>query len=199
MLQNILHTMISMGYKIYTRPFEINIIGIRNDNTTPNHFDDTINVFYKRDDGQWIINTFKATTDPGRYWLKTLMNPDGTAILKPGQYIHSHRIGIHRNKYQALVQQKPITVIRDANKDEVLNFENKKEQTGIFGINIHRALIKGKTKYVNDHSAGCQVFEDVNDFNLFMSLAKRHKDLYGNNFTYTLLREEELQPVKLAA
>jgi hypothetical protein len=199
MLQQLLNTYTRLGYTIYTRPFELNIVGIRNPNATPNHFDDTIAVFYQREDGQWIINRFKATTDPGTYWLKQLMNPAGTAILKPGQYIHSHRIGVHRNKYQALVQQQPVTVIRDGNKDGVLNFDNPTTQTGLFGINIHRALMKGKTKYVNDHSAGCQVFEDVNDFHLFMSLAQRHKELYGNQFTYTLLPEKELQSVKLAA
>lgn len=199
MLQQLLNTYTRMGYTIYTRPFELNIVGIRNPNATPNHFDDTIAVFYQRADGQWIINRFKATTDPGTYWLKQLMNPVGTAILKPGQYIHSHRIGVHRNKYQALVQQQPVTVIRDGNKDGVLNFDNPTTQTGLFGINIHRALMKGKTKYVNDHSAGCQVFEDVNDFHLFMSLAHRHKELYGNQFTYTLLPEKELPAAKLAA
>jgi hypothetical protein len=189
MLPSILQTLTRKGYTINTRPFELNIIGIRTNNTKPNTFDDTIHICYKREDGHWIHNSFAATTDPGTYWLKTFMNPNGTAILKPGQYINSHRIGVHRNKYQALVQQNPVTVWRDANKDEQLNFNSTKEQTGIFGINIHRAAIKGKTFYVDKHSAGCQVLADVNDFNLLMQLAHRHKQLYGNNFTYTLLAE----------
>jgi hypothetical protein len=182
MIQKIITVLKTKGYIIAIRPFELNIIGIRNNNTKSNSFDDTINLFYTRPDGQWCSNTFNATTDPGTYWLKRLMNPDGTAILKPGQYINSHRIGVHRKKYQALVQQNP-----------VININSPIEQTGIFGINIHRALINGKTKQVNDHSAGCQVFEDVTDFNLFMSLAHRHKELYGNNFTYTLLTKNDIE------
>jgi hypothetical protein len=193
MLQILLNTLARKGYTINTRPFELNIVGVRNNNTKPNSFDDTIHVFYKREDGEWIINSFAATTDPGTYWLKTFMNPEGTAILKPGQYKNSHCIGIHRGKYQALVQQNPVTVIRDTNKDDVLDFNNSREETGIFGINIHRAHPVGVTEKVNDNSAGCQVLADINDFNLLMQLAGRHKRLYGNDFTYTLIMEKELE------
>lgn len=193
MLQQIINTLTRKGYTINTRPFELNIVGIRNSSNKPNSFDDTINIFYKREDGQWIINTSKATTDPGTYWLKTFMNPNGTAILKPGQYKNSHRIGVHRNKYQALVQLKPVTVWRDANKDETLDFNNSKEQTGIFGINIHRANSSGTTITIDKHSAGCQVFANIKDFDLLMELALRHKRMYGNSFTYTLIEEKDLQ------
>ena len=192
MLQTIINTLSKKGYTINTRPFELNIVGIRNSNAQPNSFDDTINILYKREDGQWIINTFKATTDPGTYWLKTFMNSKGTAILRPGQYKNSHRIGVHRNKYQALVQQNPVTVTRDDNRNLLLDFNNSKQETGIFGINIHRAAVKGITKSVDKHSAGCQVLADVNDFNLLMQLAERHRKLYSNDFTYTLLEQKEL-------
>lgn len=192
MLSLIIHTLTRKGYHICTRPFELNIVGVRNNQAQPNRFDDAIHIFYKREDGEWIHNAFAATTDPGTYWLKTFMNPAGTAILKPGQYNNSHRIGMHRSKYQALVQQNPVTVIRDANKDNTLDFASPKEQTGIFGINIHRASVKGRTTYVNDHSAGCQVLADINDFNMLMQLAARHKKFYGNNFTYTLIAAKDL-------
>ena len=120
------------------------------------------------------------------------MNPQGTAILKQGQYIGSHAIGMHRGKYLALVQQKSLTVIRDYDRNAVLDFMNGKEDTGIFGINIHHASQNGTTQTVDKYSAGCQVFANINDFNLFMQLADRHKSLYGNSFTYTLLDERAL-------
>jgi hypothetical protein len=120
------------------------------------------------------------------------MNPQGTAIVKQGQYIGSHGIGMHRGKYLALTQKRPITVIRDYNRDAVLDFNNGKEQTGIFGVNIHHASINGTTKFVEKYSAGCQVFANINDFNLMMQLAQRHKQLYGNDFTYTLIDERAL-------
>jgi hypothetical protein len=195
MLQKILTTLANKAYVINTRPFELNIVGVRKMNPIPNSFDDTIHVCYKRKDGHWIINPFAATTDPGTYWLLTLMNPKGTAILKPGQYLNSHRMGVHRGKYQALVQQNPVSVWRDANKNNHLDFNNAIEETGIFGINIHRAKMKGISINVNDHSAGCQVLASADDFNLFMQLVERHKNLYGNNFTYTLLEENDITPV----
>ena len=58
---------------------------------------------------------------------------------------------------------------------------------GSFGINIHKA---GKdSKDVDQWSAGCQVFQKSDDFNEFMGLARKHKNLYGNKFTYTLIDE----------
>jgi hypothetical protein len=189
MLNELLNTLAQQGYRIGTQPFELNIVGIRSKSTIPNRFDDTINLFYKTSEGKWQFYSFAATTDPGTYWLKNPLSPQGTAILKQGQYINSHKIGLHRGKYLALVQQRPLTVIRDYDRDGVLDFTNGKEQTGLFGINIHHASVNGTTKTVDKYSAGCQVFANINDFNLFMQLAQWHKQLHGNNFTYTLLDE----------
>lgn len=195
MIKQLLSTLKRMGYTINTKTFQLNIIGVRATKNKPDQFDDHIHLLYSRQDGQWIINSFPATTDPGTYWLQNLMNPAGTAILKPGQYKNSHRIGVHRGKYQALVQQNPVTVIRDTNKDAVVDYNSTKEQTGIFGINIHRASVIGVTKYIGKHSAGCQVLANISDFNLLMQLAFRHKELYGNNFTYTLIQQSDMQNV----
>ena len=180
------------GFKIFTRPFELNIVGVRSDSIQPNSFDDQLTVFFKGNDGKWQFHQFAATTDPGTYWLQNPMNPQGTAILKHGQYINSHRIGLHRGKYLALAQQRPITVIRDYDRNASLDFMNGKEQTGLFGINIHHASVNGTTKSVDKYSAGCQVFANINDFNFFMQLAHRHKQFYGNNFSYTLIDDRAL-------
>ncbi len=96
---------------------------------------------------------------------------------------------MHRGKYLALVQKRPVTVVRDYDRNATLDFLNGKEDTGIFGINIHRASLTGVTKTVDQYSAGCQVFSSILDFNLFMQLCERHKRVYGNNFTYTLIDE----------
>lgn len=192
MLEMIQAALTTKSYTIYTRPYELNIVGIRADSTKPNSFNDTINVFYKTEDGNWQFHRFPATTDPGTYWLENPMNSQGTAIVKQGQYIGSHTIGMHRGKYLALVQQRPLTVIRDYDRNAVLDFMNGKEETGIFGINIHHASQYGITKTVDKYSAGCQVFANINDFNVLMQLANRHKNLYGNNFTYTLIDERAL-------
>ena len=192
MLEMIQATLLQKGFKTFSRPFELNIVGIRSNSTKPNSFDDTLNIYYKTSDGKWQFHQFAATTDPGTYWLMNPMNPQGTAIVKHGQYINSHRIGMHRGKYLALVQQRPLTIIRDYDRNATLDFMNGKEETGIFGINIHHASVNGTTRTVDKYSAGCQVFANINDFNLFMQLAERHKQLYGNEFTYTLIDERAL-------
>ena len=192
MLQMIQATLLQKGFKTFSRPFELNIVGIRSNSTKPNSFDDSLNIYYKTSDGKWQFHQFAATTDPGTYWLMNPMNPQGTAIVKHGQYINSHRIGLHRGKYLALVQQRPLIVIRDYDRNATLDFMNGKEETGIFGINIHHASVNGTTRTVDKYSAGCQVFANINDFTLFMQLAERHKQLYGNDFTYTLIDERAL-------
>ena len=174
-------------YEIYNKPYQLNIIGIRSVNTVPNRFDDEIHVFFKNNGNQWVHYIFPATTDPGTYWLKNPLNPQGTAILLQGQYQNSYQIGLHRGKYYALVQSKPVTVLRDYDRNAILDFNNGKPETGMFGINIHHASVNGTTKTVDNYSAGCQVFANINEFNLFMQLCERHKQLYGNSFTYTLI------------
>ena len=118
------------GYRVFTRPFELNIIGIRSQNLVPNTFNDRITVVYKDDVGQWQFQSFPATTDPGTFWLKNPLNPQGTAVLKAGQYLNSHVIGLHRSKYLALVQRSPVTVIREVKRDGTFDFSGK-EDTGL--------------------------------------------------------------------
>jgi hypothetical protein len=173
-------------YAIADRPYEMNIVGIRSDSTKPNSFDDLMLVWYKDDDGNTVEHAFPITSDPGTYWLENPMNPKGTAILKQGQYKDAYKVGLHQGKYKALKQAKPVTVLRQYDRKNELDFLNGKSDTGMHGINIHRANSSGTTKTINKYSAGCQVFANVDDFNKFLSMADRQKDLYGNKFTYTL-------------
>lgn len=197
MLEILKQCLLQKGYRVFARPYELNIVGIRSGTNIPDAFDDTIHVFYNDGNNRPYYN-YPATTDPGMQYLKQPVNNAGTAILKPGQYYNCYAIGLHRGLYTALVQKAPVTVIRDFNKDGKLDFLSGKEETGMFGINIHRAQQSGVTKYVAGHSAGCQVFANVSDFNAFMALCNRHKILYGNKFTYTLLGQADLPPTAIS-
>jgi len=181
------------GYKVFDRPYELNIVGVRSNSTVPNKFDDKIIVFFKDDLGKWNDFVYNATTDTGTYWLNNPLSNEGSALLKDGQYIDSHKIGLHKGQYTALVQSKPLVVIRDYNRDAVLDFNNGKEETGLFGINIHRANSNGTTINVDKYSAGCQVFANATDFSNFIDMAQRHSKLYGNNFTYTLVDDRAIK------
>jgi len=185
------------GYVLNTRPYELNIVGLRNKSTDSNSFDDEIHVFYKKQDGTWNYHIYPATTDPGTFWLNNPSYDQGTAILSQGQYRNAYAVGLHKGLYEALVQEKPVTVIRDYDRNAFLDFYNGVKQTGNFGINIHRAESSGITKFINKYSAGCQVFQNAEDFEEFMKMCEQHKRLYGNSFTYTLIDFRALNRVTL--
>lgn len=168
------------------QPYNLNIIGIRNPKRVPDSFDDWIAVMWKYA-GSWEFLKFKATTDPGLYYLTNPMQTYGTAILKEGQYRKAYQLGLHQNRYKALIQAQPLTIIRDFNKDNYLDFTTGRETTGLYGINIHRAMLNGETIQVNKWSAGCQVFANSYQFDVFISLCEQSAGIYGNGFTYSLI------------
>lgn len=159
-----------------------NIVGFRNRFGRSNYFDDFIAIYRQRA-GAWETFWYEATTLPGTPSLLKPVNVKGTAILAANQYTDCYKIGFHRGKYEALVQVKPVEVYRDNNRDIFYNQENK--EAGLFGINIHRASLGAKIVGVD--SAGCQVIRYRKDYEDFMSLCNKHRILYGNKFTYTLV------------
>lgn len=192
----------SKGYRLFEKPYELNIVAYRSKYIRSNRFDDEIHVFYKNDLGKWAYHVFPATTDPGQYWLDNPMHPQGTAFLKKGQYMNAYAIGLHRGIYEAVVQVDDVTVIRDYDRKGIFNwFESSLPDTGKFGINIHRARQSGTVKTIDDFSAGCLVFANTSDYDFFMKLAKIHSNLYGNRFTLTLVdfRDERRRNLSLAA
>ena len=52
------------------RPYNVNIIGIRNMEGRPNYFDDILMVVYRDNHRRWLVDSYQITTDPGIYWLK---------------------------------------------------------------------------------------------------------------------------------
>ena len=170
--------------------FDLNIVGIRNSSTgtkVTNAFDDAISVSYK-DGGNWIYKEWVNTTDPGTKGVKEYHNAAGVARLVPGQYRGSHTLGLHQGKYEALKQQKPVKVYRDANRD--MNYDETKIQEGIFGINIHKA--GADSTFVENWSEGCQVFKKAADFEEFMVITRKSGAIHGKSFTYTLIESKDI-------
>src|SRR5690606_12369635 len=104
-------------------------------------------------------------------------------------YRSSYRIGLHRNSYTALVQAKPVTVIRDFDRDAILDYDSGREETGFFGINIHRASATGESTRVDKWSAGCQVFANIHQYSEFLKLCRLATSNWGEQLTYTLIRQ----------
>ena len=173
------------------KDFDVNIVGIRNSATgqkVTNAFDDCITLSYK-EGGQWKSHCWPATTDPGKKGVMEYHNAAGVARLVEGQYRGSHTLGLHQGKYEALKQQKPVKVYRDADKD--MEYDENKIQEGIFGINIHKA--GADSTYVENWSEGCQVFKKSADFDAFMVICKKAAALGGNSFTYTLIESKDIK------
>jgi hypothetical protein len=192
-LQNIVKTMKQKGYIVYTQPYRLNVVGIRN--TSPvnqNSYDDKIAFFYYDDKGNLQGRICVGTTDPSTFFLKNPMGEGGAAILKGGQYVDTYKIDYHRGKYEALCQRlKKVRVIRDNDRDGLTNFLNA-EEDGFFGINIHKSTAtKNDKTLIGRDSAGCQVFQNNNDFYEMMRLARISGSKYGNKFTYTLLDDKD--------
>ena len=185
----------SKGYVYFedvnNKGFDVNIIGIRNSSTgqkVTNAFDDTLTISYK-ENGEWKFHSWPATTDPGKKGVLEYHNAAGVARLVEGQYRGSHTIRLHQGKYEALGQAKNVKVYRDANKD--LNYDENKIQEGIFGINIHKA--GADSTYVENWSEGCQVFKKAADFEEFMKICRKARDIHGNSFTYTLIESSDIK------
>jgi len=172
--------------------FDVNIVGIRNmapgDKVT-NIFDDWITISYK-EGGEWKSFCWNATTDPGKKGVMQYSNKKGVARLIPGQYRGVYRVDKHQGKYDALCQRLGnVSVWRDNNKD--LKFDNMIVDTGMFGINIHKA--GQDSTWVENWSEGCSVFKRVKDFDVFMSICKKAAKIHGNKFSYTLLESTDIK------
>tara|TARA_R100000654_G_scaffold55211_2_gene81458 strand:+ start:557 stop:1162 length:606 start_codon:yes stop_codon:yes gene_type:complete len=186
------------GYKWFeSGDYNVNIVGIRNMDAgerVTNKFDDHLTISYKIDD-DWFYEIFDCTTDPGDDWMDKPMNSKGCAILKPGQYPKSHKLRLHQGRYLALGQQNNVTVYRDRDKDGKYDFDESTVDTGLYGINIHRATKHAgkKSTRVDKWSAGCQVIASNDDWHCFLDICQTARDKWSNNFTYTLITSNDIK------
>jgi hypothetical protein len=195
-LSQVRNAVLAKGYKWFedsaNKGYDVNIVGIRNSSTgkvVTNVFDDTITISYRDENSIWQFHEWKNTTEPGKKGVQQYHNKNGVARLVPGQYRSVWSIDKHQGKYEALCQRLGnVTVYRDANKDLV--FDETKTETGMFGINIHKA--GQDSTWVENWSEGCQVFKRVKDFDVFMKICKKASKIHGNNFSYTLIESKDI-------
>ena len=175
--------------------YDVNMVSVRNSipgSKVTNVFDDRLTLSYKIN-GVWKFHSWEVTTDPGTKAVKQFSNSKGVAILVPGQYRGSHIIRKHQGKYDAICQDKILSVYRDKNKDMKFDMDPNTIETGIFGINIHRSNPKTESTFVDGWSEGCTVFKRVKDFNEFMTIMNKAKDIHGNRFSYTLIESKDIK------
>ncbi len=173
--------------------YDVNIVGVRNSSTgndVTNLFDDLITISFKNEKDEWEIHQWPCTTDPGKKSMISFTNKNGVARLKEGQYRGSHEIRKHQGKYDALCQKGILEVYRDSNKDMTYNESRTEKGTG-FGVNIHHA--GNDSTFVDTWSMGCTVFKKISDFNEFMKICYKAREIHGNSFTYTLIESLDIK------
>jgi hypothetical protein len=194
LVTKIFSVMRSKNYVVFTRPYELNLIFVRT-SQVENAFDDFLLCIYKTDRGEWVVDLYECTTDPGWYYRQNPINPKGTGYVKPGQYINSHTMGLHKGK-EAFVQCGNITVYRDNDKD--LQLEPTTQETGSgYGQDIHCAVDTEDyvTMNVDKWSAMCFVIADRSKHKFLMSVGRRHVKKYGKLST-TLLTEQDIMEIQ---
>ncbi len=222
--ENLIKTIQRLGYRLFDRDdkdYNLNVISIRSENQVAGKFDDIECLLWKYNN-VWSNVIHSVTTDPSDLCLLNPKNTLGAAIVKPGQYPNSHRLGLHKGKYEALVQQNNICVIRDNNRNNILDtyldtqedlvkivkpnlyggFITKYlhgievkyvEETGKFGINHHRASAYKILEHIGLYSEGCTVHDDPTQYVEFIKIIKEAVDNWGNNFTTTYLTEKQIR------
>lgn len=185
-----------MGYRLFdTGEYNLNLFGIRNeDDPHSNRFNDILGVLYKKG-GNWILKKYDGTTDPGLDGRIQPINSKGVAILAPGYHKAAFKLGYHKGQYRSLVQNSPLPLYRDNNKDDKLDFTSKPVPE-MAGINFHRATAKpGQVStLVQNWSAGCMVVAGNSDFNEFIQLCETAGKMYGPVFSFALFKQSEVFP-----
>lgn len=125
------------GRVIFESAYDANWIVIRNRDAKPDTFDGLSTLNYRMPGGAWRSLSIQAATRPGTHYLRHPMNPNGTAMIKAGQYRGSHRQGLHGGK-PALVQVSGnLVVLRDNDRDELWNPSFARDWTDASGCNHH--------------------------------------------------------------
>ena len=194
--QKILNYMKSKGYKI----FPLNMIVLEDSDQDGNPIANTPDVF---NDRFLIINSlgkvlFNATctSEPGTYYTRYPLNPNGAARLAIGQHLDCWSIGNHKDQVGALVQTSPVKVYRDGNKD----YMRVKDPlfSGLFGINIHTtSRTRGAAPAtIGKWSAGCVVLRYSSFFyDKLVPLWAKERASFGSKpgrFTLTLIDTSDL-------
>lgn len=153
------------------------------------YWNDTRNVV--RDDGVILLSAV-ATTEPGKYYTYTPMNPNGAARIAFGQYKDCWEFGTHGISYphEALVQCGEIKVYRDFNQDGLRTGDLI--YTDAQGVNQHTTSNAPDT--IGLWGAGCLVGRYESTHKKFMQLMR---DSGGVLFDTTILDGTTLHENKI--
>jgi hypothetical protein len=183
----ILATMRKKGYTVDEGEDVVNIVYVPgvNEDGTPNQnrvdaFDDGRFVLKVVDGVPKLVGAWQSTIETGVYYTQHPIAEDGqgAAMIAFDQF-KAWQVGLHRGKYEALIQTGgPVTVYRDNKKD--FKRGGAPVTTGYFGINQHHGYDAPRDA-IGYNSAGCLVGRMVKGHEEFMALVKSDKRYQENH------------------
>lgn len=126
-------------------------------------------------------------------------NPNGIQILVPSQYTDVYKISTYGGAPAMVTKPNSVQLIwldKEFDRPEFLPsdvsnpIKTNEIGTSDFKINIHLGYPGGK-KVGNWSEDGSQVFATADELKEFFSACEKHKELYDNSFSYTLVTKDD--------
>ena len=126
-------------------------------------------------------------------------NPNGIQILVPSQYTDVYKISTYGGAPAMVTKQNSVQLIwldKEFDRPEFLPtdisnpIKTNEIGTSDFKINIHLGYPGGK-KVGNWSEDGSQVFATADELKDFFSNCEKHRELYDNSFSYTLVTKDD--------
>jgi len=191
----------SKRYSVYEDIGVLNIVSMQSPNKdsgeVSNKFDDTLNLFFKNESGNWELLEYQVTTLPG-FVPKTTSLPDGVGMLALGQYVDQLKL----DNYIVDATTTPYKtdrclkvgecVIHINDSTDKYNYKSNKIKAKSIVL-IHRSS-NGIADYVFNYSGGAHVFKNSTQYDQFLDFCDKQVKLSNKAvFTYTLCRASEFE------
>jgi hypothetical protein len=173
----------SKGYTVYDTIGVLNIVAMQSNKKDSgeisNKFDDTLNIFFKNENGSWELLEYQITTMPG-YVPKTTSLPMNVGFLALGQYIDQNRLD---------------TYVIDNNSIPKKIAKCLKISECTIHINmIHKSSDTGSAENVYNYSGGAHVFKNTTQYDQFIDFCEKQIKISNKGtFTYTLCKNSEFE------
>ncbi|HNE29528.1 MAG: hypothetical protein U0U46_15515 [Saprospiraceae bacterium] len=178
--KRLLRYMRMQGYWIARSPNMYNIVYVEGMNEDGHLNDDRFNEWNDRrivirigvaGAPEMVVND-QATTEPGLFYTKNPLNPQGAARIAFGQY-KAWVDGLHQGWQPALVQRENLKVHRDLNQDGKRSANDPIDIGKTFGINQHSTSPNKTPDLVGPYSAGCLVGRRYSWHQAFLRTVKK--------------------------
>ena len=189
----------SKKYSVYEDIGVLNIVSMqspsKDSGEVSNKFDDTLNLFFKNESGNWELLEYQVTTMPG-FVPKTTSLPDGVGMLALGQYVDQLKLDTYivdasTTPYKTdrcLKVGECIFHINDTN--DKYNYKSNTIKAKSIVL-LHRSS-NTIADYVFNYSGGAHVFKNSTQYDQFLDFCDKQVKLSNKAvFTYTLCKQSE--------